>query len=73
MDVKNRISFLDSKGEEFDLLEDETKEIHDLSVEWHSLFRVHTSMCWQKAKMNWVKEGDANSKFFHHVMSNRQR
>jgi len=23
--------------------------------------------------MNWVKEGDANSKFFHNIMSNRRR
>jgi len=23
--------------------------------------------------MNWVKEGEANSKFFHNMMSNRQR
>ena len=73
LEVKNRMSFLVSKGEEFDLLADETKEIRDLSVELHSLFRVHTSICWQKARMNWVKEGDANSKKIHHVMSNRHR
>jgi hypothetical protein len=48
-------------------------ELHDLSVNFHSLARVQTSMNWQKARMNWVKEGDANSKFFHNVMSNRKR
>ena len=72
-EVKNRLSFLDTKGEEAELVEEETRELHDLSINLHSLSRVHTSMNWQKARMNWVKEGDANSKFFHNIMSSRQR
>jgi len=30
-------------------------------------------MNWQKSRMQWVTEGDANSTFFHNVMRNRQR
>jgi hypothetical protein len=55
MDVKSRILSLDTKGEEAELAEEETRELLDLSVNLHSLSRVHTSMNWQKARMNWVK------------------
>ena len=73
LDVKNQISFLDTKGEEGDFSEAEVQETRELSVKLHSLSRVQTSMNWQKAMMNWVREGDANSKFFHNMMSSRQR
>jgi len=67
------MSSLNTKGEEAELIEEETRELHDLSINLHSLSRVHTSINWQKARVNWVKEGDANSKFFHNIMSSRQR
>ena len=73
LDAKNRISSLDIRGEESEFQEEEIWELHDLSVNLHSLSRVHTSMNWQKARMNWIKEGDTNSKFFHNLMSHRQR
>ncbi|XP_039683765.1 uncharacterized protein [Medicago truncatula] len=73
LEAKNQISSLDIKGEEAELLEEEVKELHDLSVQLHSMARVQTSMNWQKARMNWVREGDANSKNFHNMMSSRQR
>jgi len=52
MEVKNRISSLDTQGEEAELQEKEIRELHDLSVNLHSLSRVQTSMNWQKARMN---------------------
>ena len=71
--VKNKISILDSKAELSALNEDELHEIRDLSVELHSMAKVQNSVNWQKSRLNWLKEGDANSKFFHGVMSGRKR
>ena len=71
--VKNCISFLDEKGEESVLLDEELEELHDLSLNLHSLVRVQNSMNWQKSRMNWLPTGDANSKKIHGVMSSRRR
>jgi len=71
--VKDRMTSLDSKGESSDLLQEEMEELHELSVSLHSLSRVQSSMCWQKARLTWFQHGDANSKFFHGVMSSRSR
>jgi len=35
--------------------------------------RVHSSIYWQNSCLNWLKEGDANSKKNHAIMSSRQR
>jgi len=39
MEVKNQMSFLDSKGEETDLMEDEMVELRELSVNLHYMAR----------------------------------
>lgn len=68
--IKNRISVLYSKGETSVLHDDEIAELHDLSLNLHSLARAQNSISWQKSRLHWLHEGDANSKFFHEVMSN---
>jgi exonuclease III len=72
-EVKNKMAWLDEKGESSALAEEEVNELHDLSVKLHSLSQIQNSMNWQKSRMNWLREGDANSKFFHGCMSSRRR
>jgi len=38
-----------------------------------ALSKLQTSMQWQKLNVNWLKEGDANSKKIHGVMASRKR
>jgi len=73
LNIKNRIYVLDEKGELSSLTEEEVKDLHGLSSELHSLSRMHSSICWQQSRLNWIQEGDANSKFFHGTMSSRWR
>jgi len=44
--VKNRNSYFDSKAETNALVEEEAKELQDLSVNLHSLSRVQCSINW---------------------------
>ena len=66
--IKDKMASLDLKGELSELLLEEVAELQELSLNFHSLLRVQSSMYWQKARLTWLQEGYANSKFSHVVI-----
>jgi len=70
--LKDKIASLDLKGESTALSDGEIQELHGLSENLFSLSRINSSICWQQSRVQWFKEGDANSKKFHQVMSSRR-
>ncbi|MCI45377.1 endonuclease/exonuclease/phosphatase family protein, partial [Trifolium medium] len=55
------------------LSETELAELHGVTSDIHSLSRLHASINWQQSRSWWLKEGDANTKYFHSVLASRMR
>jgi len=71
--LKDKITYFDLKGETSTLLDGEVEELHELTEELFSMSMVHNSICWQQSRAQWLREGDANSKKFHGIMTGRRR
>jgi hypothetical protein len=71
--LKARLSVLDLKGEEDSLSEVELEDLHGVTADLHSLSRLQASITWQQSRSRWLKEGDANSKYFHSLLASRRR
>ncbi|PNY14688.1 cysteine-rich receptor-like protein kinase, partial [Trifolium pratense] len=71
--LKDKFAALDEKGGKEVLSNSELAEFHGVSSDIHSLSRLNASICWQQSRSRWLKEGDANTKYFHSVIASRQR
>jgi hypothetical protein len=72
-DVKERRLALEVKGEVEDLGVSERDELLFLSSQVFSLSRMQCSNQLQQSRLMCLKEGDANSKKIHGVLSSRRR
>jgi hypothetical protein len=71
---KERLTALDQKEEEKEILSEvELVDFFWVTFDIHSLSRLHASISWQQSHSLWLKEGDANTKYFHSVLASRQR
>ncbi|XP_024630914.1 uncharacterized protein [Medicago truncatula] len=70
--LKNQINVLDSKGDVDILSDEDVNTLHELSLELHSLSQVNASISWQQSRLLWLREGDANPKYYHAIMSGRR-
>jgi hypothetical protein len=70
--LKARLAILDARAEEEDLSEAELEDSHGILSDIHSLSRLNASICWQQSRSNWLKEGDANTRYFHSVLASRR-
>lgn len=47
--------------------------MNSLSVDLMSLSHLNSNIRWQQSRMHWLKDGDANTKFFHDILAARRR
>ena len=52
--------------------EDQIKKKRDMSKELHDLMVAEESFFRQKSRIQWLQEGDHNTRFFHSMVATRQ-
>ncbi|GKV33229.1 hypothetical protein SLEP1_g41758 [Rubroshorea leprosula] len=67
-----KVASVDMKNEDFMLEEDEVHERQEGFQEIWDILRKRETLWRQKSRSNWVKLGDANTRFFHKIANGRK-
>ncbi|GKU86994.1 hypothetical protein SLEP1_g1457 [Rubroshorea leprosula] len=70
---KDSITAIDLKGEETAINEQEVQLRRNSFLDLWNLQNMKKSMWRQKARKTWIRDGDANTKFFHRCVKGRRR
>ncbi|GLT40913.1 hypothetical protein SLA2020_150100 [Shorea laevis] len=70
---KDSIAAIDLKGETTDLNDEDVQLRRSNFLELWKQQKVKESMWRQKARITWIKDGDANTRFFHRSVNGRRR
>ncbi|MCH80227.1 cysteine-rich receptor-like protein kinase [Trifolium medium] len=71
--MKEKLNNLDLQCQETEIEANVIQERAEVMEKLFKLADLNCSIKWQKARVQWIKEGDANSRFFHNCVNSRRR
>jgi hypothetical protein len=72
-EAKEELNRLEIKGESVGLSMEEVLNMRETATKLHELSNLNCSIQWQNSRVRWLKEGDANSSYFHRCINKRRR